>query len=193
MSTSKPSSTYSVGNLFDEDDSNDNLFASSRIPTSYTTKSSTFASSRPKPTRKSLFSSMPVASNETIPETITKPSMSLKPTSVKSSYTVGNLFDENNTDGTDEDETVSLKSIFSTSNSKPTSTASLFDEDESMSLKPIFSTSMSTSKPTSTLYNSARTSMPSVSDKCEYLNNRIDELQNEMNRKFDEIISRLDN
>ena len=211
-STVKPS--YTVGNLFNEDDNNDDLFAS------YTTKSSTFASSRPKPTRKSLFSSMPVASNETIPETITKPSMSLKPTSVKSSYTVGNLFDENNTDGTEEDETVSLKSIFSTSNSKPTRSASLFDEDKSMSLKPIFSTSLPASKPASiyssmssnlpaskpaSIYSSMSSNLPaskpasvmynstSVSDKCEYLNNRIDELQNEMNRKFDEIISRLDN
>ena len=198
-STVKPS--YTVGNLFNEDDNNDDLFAS------YTTKSSTFASSRPKPTRKSLFSSMPVASNETIPETITKPSMSLKTTSVKPSYTVGNLFDENNTDGTEEDETVSLKSIFSSNlpaSVKPTRSASLFDEDESMSLKPIFSTSLPASKPAS-VYSSMSSSLPaskpasvmynstSVSDKCEYLNNRIDELQNEMNRKFDEIISRLDN
>ena len=228
-STVQPS--YTVGNLFDDNNSDD-LFSS------YTTKSSTFASSRPKPTRKSLFSSMPVASNETIPETITKQSVSLKPTSVKSSYTVGNLFDENNTDGTDEDETVSLKSIFSTSlpASKPTSTASLFEEDKSMSLKPIFSTSLPASKPASvyssissnlpaskpasvyssissnlpaskpaSVYSSMSSNLPaskpisvmynstSVSDKCEYLNNRIDELQNEMNRKFDEIISRLDN
>ena len=198
-STVKPS--YTVGNLFNEDDNNDDLFAS------YTTKSSTFASSRPKPTRNSLFSSMPVASNETIPETITKPSMSLKTTSVKPSYTVGNLFDENNTDGTEEDETVSLKSIFSSNlpaSVKPTRSASLFDEDESMSLKPIFSTSLPASKPAS-VYSSMSSNLPaskpasvmynstSVSDKCEYLNNRIDNLQSEMNRKFDEIISRLDN
>ena len=213
-STVQPS--YTVGNLFDDNNSDD-LFSS------YTTKSSTFASSRPKPTRKSLFSSMPVASNETIPETITKPSMSLKTTSVKPSYTVGNLFDENNTDGTEEDETVSLKSIFSSNlpaSVKPTRSASLFDEDESMSLKPIFSTSLPASKPASvyssmssslpaskpaSVYSSMSSSLPaskpasvmynstSVSDKCEYLNNRIDELQNEMNRKFDEIISRLDN
>ena len=50
------------------------------------------------------------------------------------------------------------------------------------------SSNLPASKPISVMYNST-----SVSDKCEYLNNRIDELQNEMNRKFDEIISRLDN
>ena len=85
-----------------------------------------------------------------------------------------------------EDESVSLKPIFSTNSSKPSRSNSLFEEDEPVSLKPLFSTS--SSKPTSVMYNST-----SVSDKCEYLNNRIDNLQSEMNRRFDEIINRLDN
>ena len=105
-----------------------------------------------------------------------KPIFSAKSTP-KSSYTVGNLFDDNSASYT------AKSSSFA---SKPKPAGSLFEEDESMSLKPLFSTS--NSKPTSVMYNSA-----SVSDKCEYLNNRIDNLQSEMNRKFDEIINRLGN
>ena len=115
--------------------------------------------------------------------------------SVKSSYTVGNLFDDNSASYTTKSNS------FASSKPKPTR-GSLFEEDESMSLKPIFSTSSSkpdsiyslmssnlpASKPTSVMYNST-----SASDKCEYLNNRIDNLQSEMNRKLDEIINRLSN
>ena len=54
------------------------------------------------------------------------------------------------------------------------------------------------SKPANSVYSLMSSNLPasrisSVSDKCEYLNNRIDDLQSEMNSKFDEIIRRLDN
>ena len=136
-SSSKPSvkSSYTVGNLFDDNSA------------SYTTKSNSFASSKPKPTRGSLF---------------------------------------------EEDESMSLKPIFSTSSSKPDSIYSLMSSNlpasKPDSIYSLMSSNLPASKPTSVMYNST-----SASDKCEYLNNRIDNLQSEMNRKLDEIINRLSN
>ena len=116
----------------------------------------------------------------------------------KSSYTVGNLFDDNSASYTTK------SSSFASSKPKLSRSNSLFEEDESMSLKSNFSTNLPASKPDS-IYSLMSSNLPeskpasvmynstSASDKCEYLNNRIDNLQSEMNRKFDEIINRLSN
>ena len=99
---------------------------------------------------------------------------SRKSAPVKSSYSVGNLFNTGSTTSS-----APVKSSYSVGNLFNTAS----EEDEPISLKPILSGSSITST------NDKPVSTDSMFD---YLNKRIDNLQEDVNQKFDDILDRLD-
>ena len=132
-------------------------------------------------------------------------------TAPKSSYTgVGNLFNT----ASEDDEPISLKPILSGSKTATTTSTApkssytgvgnLFntasEDDEPISLKPILSGSKTatTTAPKSSysvgnLFNNADEDEPETSESMfDYLNKRIDNLQDDVNQKFDTILERLD-
>ena len=111
---------------------------------------------------------------------------------VKSSYTgVGNLFNTGSTTSTaPKSSYTGVGNLFNTAD----------EEDEPISLKPILSGSKTatTTAPKSSysvgnLFNTADEDEPETSESMfDYLNKRIDNLQDDVNQKFDTILERLD-
>ena len=191
------SSARSVSNLFSTSDA-----ARSARTTSAASVSNLFSTSK-KTSVPSMFES-----DESLPA---------ENTSNTASTSVSNLF--STSIPVESEETVSLRPLFSTSK-KTSVPTSAFESEETVSLHPLFSTSVSESEeslPASV--RSASRSVPKSSysvgnlfDEADedatsasnttptdtqdsmfnYLNKRIDDLQDDVNHKFDDILERLD-
>ena len=134
-------------------------------------------------------------------------------TAPKSSYTgVGNLFNTGSTTSTaPKSSYTGVGNLFNTGSTTSTAPKSSYtgvgnlfntadEEDEPISLKPILSGSKTatTTAPKSSysvgnLFNTADEDEPETSESMfDYLNKRIDNLQDDVNQKFDTILERLD-
>ena len=199
FSTSKKTS---VPSMFESDESLPAENASNLFNTASTPVSNLFSTSK-KTSVPSMFES-----DESLPA---------ENTSNTASTSVSNLF--STSIPVESEETVSLRPLFSTSK-KTSVPTSAFESEETVSLHPLFSTSVSESEeslPASV--RSASRSVPKSSysvgnlfDEADedatsasnttptdtqdsmfnYLNKRIDDLQDDVNHKFDDILERLD-
>ena len=155
LSATAPKSSYSVGNLFNTADEEDEPIS-----------------------LKPVLSGSATTSRKSGP--------------VKSSYTgVGNLFNTGSATSTaPKSSYTGVGNLFNT----------VDEEDEPISLKPVLSGSKTatTTAPKSSysvgnLFNTADEDEPETSESMfDYLNKRIDTLQDDVNQKFDTILERLD-
>ena len=215
LSATAPKSSYTgVGNLFNTADVEDEpislkpILSGSKTATapksSYTGVGNLFntgstTSTAPKSSYTGVGNLFNTADEEDEPISL-KPILSGSKTAttsrksgpVKSSYTgVGNLFNTGSTTSTaPKSSYTGVGNLFNTAD----------EEDEPISLKPILSGSKTatTTAPKSSysvgnLFNTADEDEPETSESMfDYLNKRIDNLQDDVNQKFDTILERLD-
>ena len=191
-----PKSSYSVGNLFNTANEEDEPISLKPVLSGSATTS-----------RKSG----PVKSSYTGVGNLFNTG-STTSTAPKSSYSVGNLFNTGSTTSTaPKSSYTGVGNLFNTGSTTSTapkssySVGNLFnnadEEDEPISLKPVLSGSKTatTTAPKSSysvgnLFNTAdEEDKPETTDSMfDYLNKRIDNLQDDVNQKFDTILERLD-
>ena len=180
-SRSIPKSSYSVGNLFNEADdeslpaentrSVSNLFSTASAPAVSARSTSNIADDESETVSlRPLFSTSESA-----------PAVNASRSIPKSSYSVGNLFNEADEDSAPAVSARSASNLFSTA-SKKTVPTSLFESDESLPAE--------NTRSASNLFST--TSIDSQNSMFDYLNKRIDDLQDDVNHKFDDILERLD-
>ena len=197
-SRSIPKSSYSVGNLFNEADdeslpaentrSVSNLFSTASAPAVSARSTSNLFSTASAPA-VSARSTSNIADDES--ETVSlrplfstsesAPAVNASRSIPKSSYSVGNLFNEADEDSASAVSARSASNLFSTA-SKKTVPTSLFESDESLPAE--------NTRSASNLFST--TSIDSQNSMFDYLNKRIDDLQDDVNHKFDDILERLD-
>ena len=215
LSATAPKSSYTgVGNLFNTADVEDEPISLKPI------LSGSKTATAPKSSYTGVGNLFNTADEEDEPISL-KPILSGSKTAttsrksgpVKSSYTgVGNLFNTGSTTSTaPKSSYTGVGNLFNTGSTTSTAPKSSYtgvgnlfntadEEDEPISLKPILSGSKTatTTAPKSSysvgnLFNTADEDEPETSESMfDYLNKRIDNLQDDVNQKFDTILERLD-